>query len=450
MTSATEPVQPPGSRLAHYEIESELGSGAKGTVYKARDTALDRPVAVKILRARLAGEPSVVERFVREARAAARVNHPNLTHIYFVGAEHGCQFFAMEYVPGTTFEQEIAAHGPMPFAKFVDVIVQSARGLAAAHGAGVIHRDVKPSNLMLLPDGTVKVTDFGLAKSLGGDVDASGGGMLLGTPTYMAPEQCRGRGVDARTDVYALGLTAWFLLAGKPPFVSESLGQMLQDQMNTPLPSVREVRPDLPPAIDRVLAVLCEKDPAKRPAKMEEVAALFEDLRPRPLEPATFMARFSAMSIDVGLMFAAGALASVVYFGSHELAAEYLGGFQIVPKYVSFLLFVAAVIVLNFGAEAWFQTTPGKWLFNLEVVRADGAAPSRTALFARFWLRFPFVIGFMAPHAVEWLSLTATGLQTLAVLAGAIAFVAAGGRTLTDLVTRTRVVYRSRRPLLTA
>jgi uncharacterized RDD family membrane protein YckC len=257
----------------------------------------------------------------------------------------------------------------------------------------------------------------------------------------MAPEQCRGRGVDARTDVYALGLTAWYLLAGKPPFASESLGQMLQDQMNTPLPSVRDARPDLPPAIDRVLASLCEKDPAKRPAKMDEVAALFEDFRPRPLEPATFMARASASVIDQMLMTVAGMLAAAVWLGAREIA-----GFAIVPKYVSFLLFVAGVIVLNFGAEAWLQTTLGKWLFNLEVVRADGAAPGRAALFARFWLRFPFVIGFMAPQAIKWLSLTATGLQTLAILAGAICFVTCGGRTLSDIVTRTRVVYRSRRP----
>src|SRR6185369_15488902 len=161
-----------------------------------------------------------------------------------------------------------AKNGPMSLERFVDVIVQSARGLAAAHGAGVVHRDVKPSNLMLLPDGTVKVTDFGLAKSLDADVGASSGGMLLGTPTYMSPEQCRGRGVDARTDVYCLGLTAYFLVAGKPPFASESLGQMLQDQMNLPLPSIRDVRQELPPALDRALARMCEKDPAKRPATM--------------------------------------------------------------------------------------------------------------------------------------------------------------------------------------
>jgi uncharacterized RDD family membrane protein YckC len=441
MTFVTEPVQLPGSRLAHYEIEQELGSGAMGTVYRARDTALDRAVAVKVLRARLAGEPTVVERFVREARAAARVNHPNLTHIYFVGEESGCHFFAMEYVPGTTFEQEVAANGPMPLAKFVDVIVQASRGLAAAHGAGVVHRDVKPSNLMLLPDGTVKVTDFGLAKSIGGDVDASGGGMLLGTPTYMAPEQCRGRGVDARTDVYALGLTAWFLLAGRPPYQSESLGQMLQDQMNTPLPSILEARPDLPPAMDRALTSLCEKDPAKRPASMDGVAALFEEFRPRPLDPATLMARLSAVSVDAASMLV---VASMVALGI-ELLEKWLQ-VQVAPDHVWSLFFGAALIVSQLGAEIWLGTSLGKWLFNLVVVRADGSAASRRAIVARFLIRFPVLPVLLVPHLNKWVDVAFWSVQNISILVALVLFVVKKGRTLSDVWTRTRVVYRSRRP----
>jgi uncharacterized RDD family membrane protein YckC/tRNA A-37 threonylcarbamoyl transferase component Bud32 len=439
MTTTTEPTLAPGTRLAHYEIERVLGSGAMGTVYRAHDTSLDRAVAVKVLRSRLAEDPAVVERFVREARAAARVNHPNLTHIYFVGSEQGRNYFAMEYVPGTTFEEEIAARGPMPLARFVDVIVQSARGLAAAHGANVVHRDVKPSNLMLLPDGTVKVTDFGLAKSLGGDVDASGGGSLLGTPTYMAPEQCRGRGVDARTDVYALGLTAWFLLAGKPPFAAESLGQMLQDQMNTPLPSICDVRPELPPALDRVLASLCEKDPAKRPSSMEEVAALFEPFRPRPLETATIMSRATALFIDATLLAIVAGLLGGLRLGLNELV-----GFRIVPDYAFGLMFVAATAAMQLGCEAWFGTTIGKWLFNLEVVRQDGAAAGRVALLTRFIVRFPGLAWFLLPASARWMDVTFVLLQILAFVLGFAAFFAYRGRTIADLATKTRVVYRAR------
>jgi uncharacterized RDD family membrane protein YckC len=322
----------------------------------------------------------------------------------------------------------------------VDVIVQSARGLAAAHGAGVIHRDVKPSNLMLLPDGTVKVTDFGLAKSLGGEVDASGGGMLLGTPTYMAPEQCRGRPVDARTDIYALGLTAWYLLGGKPPYASESLGQMLQDQMNTPLPSIRDLRPELPPALDRALARLCEKDPSKRPASMDEVAALFEPFRPRPLETATFMARTSAFAIDATML---GLVAGIVGGGAAML--DHWVGVKFVSYEIVAVLVAAALLVQHFATEAWLGTTLGKWLFNLEVVREDGASPSRAALFGRFAIRFPLFFAMAIPKLPDAVVTAIAVLQALAIIGGAISFAVRGRRTISDLVTKTRIVYRSSR-----
>jgi uncharacterized RDD family membrane protein YckC len=446
MGTSTDNALSPGVRLAHYEIRGQLGSGAMGTVYRAHDTSLDRDVAVKVLRSRLAEDPAVVDRFVREARAAARVNHPNLTHIYFVGDADGTvsgartSFFAMEYVPGATFEQDVAANGPAPLAKFVDLIVQAARGLAAAHGAGVVHRDVKPSNLMVLPDGTVKVTDFGLAKSLGGDVEASGGGMLLGTPTFMSPEQCRGRGVDARTDIYALGLTAWFLLAGRAPFAAESLGQMLQDQMNAPLPSIRAVRPELPQGIDRALAQMCEKDPEKRPATMEEVAALFEPFRPRPLEPATFMSRAFASVIDTSVVLGA---ATVVAAGA--VMIEQWLNLDVVPEAIWRPFFALLLAAWMFGAEAWLGTTFGKWLFNLEIVRADGASPRRVTLLMRFLVNYPIVCAFVIPELAGWLVITFLVLQIAAYVTGTAAFVAYGRRTLADLVTKTRVVYRTGR-----
>jgi tRNA A-37 threonylcarbamoyl transferase component Bud32/uncharacterized RDD family membrane protein YckC len=436
MSATAEPVLAPGTRLAHYEIEGQIGAGAMGTVYRAHDTALDRSVAVKVLRARLAGEPALVDRFVREARAAARVNHPNLTHIYFVGAEHGAQFFAMEFVPGTTLEHEVATNGPMSLARFVEVITQAARGLSAAHGAGVVHRDVKPSNLMLLPDGTVKVTDFGLAKSLDGNVDASGGGLLLGTPTYMSPEQCRGRGVDVRTDVYALGLVAWYLLAGKPPFAAESLGQMIHDQMNTPLPSIRALRPELPPGLDRALGELCEKDPEKRPKSMEEVAALFEQFRPRVLDPATFAARAFAFGVDITLVQIAWGIAAM----GLKLLESHLG--EDLVSYLQAASFAGALFAVQYVFEALLGTTFGKWLFNLEVVREDGATPTRRALLLRFLVRYPFAPFLLWPGIPTWAGITALVLGSLALVLSFATFFAWKRRTLSDLLTKTRVVYR--------
>src|SRR5262245_37951276 len=231
-------VLPAGTPLAHYLLGDVLGSGAMGTVYRAHDRGLDRGVAVKILKPGIADDPRAVERFFREARAAARVSHPNLAHVCFVGSESGRSFFAMEHVEGSDLEEHVKRHGPLPLADAVDALVQAARGLAAAHGAGVVHRDVKPSNLIRRPDGTVKVTDFGLARSVEGDSEASAVGQVIGTPTYMSPEQVRGEGADVRSDVYMLGLTAFFLLAGRPPFPGPTLGKVLSDQVSAPLPSV--------------------------------------------------------------------------------------------------------------------------------------------------------------------------------------------------------------------
>jgi len=142
VTTTADPTLPPGTRLAHYVIRREIGVGAMGTVYEAHDTSLDRSVAVKVLKPQIAGDEAVVERFFREARAAARVNHPNLIHVYFVGREDGRPFFAMELVPGETLEEAVRSRGPFPLAEAVDDVVEAARGLAAAHAAGVIHRDV--------------------------------------------------------------------------------------------------------------------------------------------------------------------------------------------------------------------------------------------------------------------------------------------------------------------
>ncbi len=258
----------PGTPLAHYVVRRPIGTGAMGTVYEAHDTALDRTVALKIVNPHLAGDADVAERFAREARAAARANHANLTHVYFVGRAEGRPFYAMEYVPGANLEERVTKSGPLSLGGAVDVLVQAARGLEAAHAEGVVHRDVKPSNLLMLEDGRVKVTDFGLSKSLLADPSATQAGQVMGTPFYMSPEQCRGEATDLRTDVYALGLTGWFLLTGKPAFGGVSLGAVLNDQINKPLPPLSTARTDLSPSVDDVLAPADGEGP-RRPTAID-------------------------------------------------------------------------------------------------------------------------------------------------------------------------------------
>jgi uncharacterized RDD family membrane protein YckC len=410
-----------------------------GTVYLSHDTALDRPVAVKVLRPEVAGDPSLVDRFVREARAAARVSHPNLTHVYFVGESEGRPWFAMEHCPGTTLEGALADRGPFPLAAGIDVLVQAARGLAAAHGAGVVHRDVKPSNLMLLPDGRVKVADFGLSKSLAGDVQATAG-RIMGTPAYMSPEQVRGRPTDSRTDVYLLGLTAWCLFAGRPPFASEQLGEVINDQVNTPLPPVTAARPDLPPGLDALLARMCAKDPAARPASMEEVVAGFEALRPRVLASAPILGRGMATAVDL-LLF-------LVAWGGLAFAATWALGLSGATAETSALPDVAgrgaaivAILLLVLVPEARYGATAGKAALHLRVVRADGTPPGWREALLRFAVKYPWCAAAFLPSGTNIAAVVA-GVQGLAWAVLGTSYFFAGGRTLGDLGTRTRVVHR--------
>ena len=431
MTAAT--ALAPGTRLAHYVLGKPLGTGGMGTVYEARDTALDRTVALKVLEPRLAEDASVVARFEREARAAARRNHPNLAHIYFVGAEDGLHYFAMEHVPGLNLEAHVAGNGPQSLAFVADAVVQAARGLAAAHRAGVVHRDVKPSNLMLTPEGDVKVTDFGLAKSLGGDPRITGAGRVMGTPLFMSPEACREQPTDARSDIYSLGLTAWFLLAGRAAYDSGSLGATMAAQLHEPLPSLAELRPDLPPQVDETLARLCAKERAARPATMDEVVRLFEALRPRALHPAPFAARAAALAID---LLCVGTVEAAAIFVVWQVL-----GWRTFENWIDEVALTAGGFAFLLGVEARWGASLGKRALHLRVT-GDGGAPVRfVSHFTRFAIRFPVLLLPTPPSSdTTWLA-TAWTVQAVAFVVGACWFAGTRGRTLSDAVTRTRVVY---------
>ena len=408
-----------------------------GTVYKARDEGLDRTVAVKVLRPAVSGMTVRVDRFFQEARAAARINHPNLTHVYYVGGDGSYRFFAMEYVQGKDLAELVEGDGRPGLELAIDIIVQAASGLAAAHEQGIVHRDVKPSNILVRPDGTVKITDFGLSKSVDADVSISQEDTVIGTPIYMSPEQCRSRDVDARTDIYCLGLTAWALLVGRPPYPGPSLGDVLHDQINTPLPSIAEERPDLPRSLDRVLQKMCAKDPKKRPASMHEVVELLEACRPRAVHAAPIVARAVAVAFDfVAALVAFGALSFLLVAASGEdLPGE-------LPTVLLSVIFLAFTVV----AESRYHITLGKWFLNLEVRASDGSEPARKTMWLRGLLRFPGAFGWavalpMIPGLaiLDWVF---TALALVAIVAGLVTFYVAKGRTLSDLLTKTRVVYR--------
>jgi serine/threonine-protein kinase len=265
-----------GRRLSHYRILAELGSGATGTVYRAEDTRLGGVVALKLAHATLAGDPATRERLLRETRAAAALDHPNIVRVIDAGEADGMVYLAMPYVEGRTLRDEM--RGPMPPSRVITIGRALADALDHAHGRGVIHRDVKPDNVILCRDGRVMLMDFGTAH-VSGDPALAGSGAIVGTFPYVAPELLTGAVPDARSDLYALGITLHELCVGSPPFEG-SPAEMLQRV-------ARETPPMLPvtvpsPLAELIMAML-EKDPAARPADAAGVARALATMQP----PAT-------------------------------------------------------------------------------------------------------------------------------------------------------------------
>jgi serine/threonine protein kinase len=265
-SSDGDPVLVPTSvRLPGYTVLGELGRGAMGIVYKAHDDRLGRIIAIKMILA--GGHAGTVarERFQREAKAVAALNHPNVVQIYDVGEADGLPYLALEYVPGGTL-YDLASAGPLPAHQAAELVAAVAGAVHAAHAAGIVHRDLKPANILRTPDGTPKVADFGLAKWADSETGPTGTSHVLGTPAYMAPEQC-GEGrppVGPATDVYGLGGILYHLLTGRPPFTGPTPMAVIRQVVDRPPTPPRQVRPDVPAGIEAVCLTCLEKDPARR------------------------------------------------------------------------------------------------------------------------------------------------------------------------------------------
>ncbi|MBB4285241.1 serine/threonine-protein kinase [Roseospira goensis] len=277
------------ARIGRYRVDGELGRGAMGVVYAAHDESIDRPVALKTVHADLlAGEDGAAwrARFQREAKAAARCLHPNIVTVFEYGEDAGLAYLAMEYVRGRPL-QAFLAHGVQFGVRIsLRMILQVLDGLGAAHAFGIVHRDIKPSNIILLAEGKVKVTDFGIAR-LDSAVSLSQHGTMVGTPGYMAPEQFTGATVDARTDLFAVGVVLYELLTGQKPFPGATVPEVMHAVLNRPpVPPVG--RPDpLPPALVAALEGALARDPEARPADAATLARVLKGvLRGAPAERA--------------------------------------------------------------------------------------------------------------------------------------------------------------------
>lgn len=246
-----------------YELRDRLGSGGMATVYRAVDQRLGRDVAVKMLPAAYAADPEFVERFRREARAAAAVSHPNVAAVYDWGHDAGTYVMVMEYVPGPTLKEVIRDRGRLGEDEALDIAAEAAAGLHAAHERGLVHRDVKPHNILLAPGGQVKVVDFGIAHAAGAS-SLTATNSVHGTAMYMSPEQTQLRGADRRSDIYGLGVVLYEMLVGMPPYSAGSMIEIAMQHVNAPVPDVRVARPHLHPATIAVLTRMLAKQPAGR------------------------------------------------------------------------------------------------------------------------------------------------------------------------------------------
>src|SRR5438128_794205 len=288
----------PGANLSHYRIASKLGAGGMGEVYLAQDTKLDRKVALKILPAELAANRDRMERFVREAKSAAALNHPNIATIHEIGESDGVNFIAMEFVDGVTLREKIH-RDRVPLSKLLKYLIQVAEGLSKAHAAGIVHRDLKPDNIMITRDDYAKVLDFGLAKLIepqrtveSGQVGSSEiataimqqqsiPGMVMGTIGYMSPEQASGRvnEIDHRSDIFSFGCILFEAATGQRAFEGKDALDSLHKIVHAPTPQLKDVNPLAPDELQRIVRRCLAKEPEKRYQSIKEVAIELDDLQ---------------------------------------------------------------------------------------------------------------------------------------------------------------------------
>ncbi|MDQ2900766.1 MAG: serine/threonine protein kinase, partial [Acidobacteriota bacterium] len=282
-----------GRTISHFEVIEKLGEGGMGVVYKARDTQLDRFVALKVLPAQLVADPERRRRFMQEAKAASALNHPNIITVYEISNYDDGEFIAMEFVSGKTLDALIGRKG-LTLDHTLKYAVQMAEALAAAHASGIIHRDVKPANIMVTDSGLVKVLDFGLAKltePIGVDIDGSGAtrtvdemlrtteGMIAGTAAYMSPEQAEGRQVDSRTDIFSFGSVLYEMITGQRPFQGASPLSVLTSVLRDDPRPVASIAGSVPPELERIMNRCLRKDPDRRWHSMKDVQVALAEIK---------------------------------------------------------------------------------------------------------------------------------------------------------------------------
>jgi eukaryotic-like serine/threonine-protein kinase len=311
-----------------YRVERKLGRGGMATVYLAHDSVLDRPVALKVLAEQLADDEDFRERFLREARLAAKFVHPNVVQVYDVGEDERGPYIVMEYVEGDTLADELRRRGRLPPDEVVAIGIQLCAALEAAHEAGLVHRDIKPQNILRRPSGQVKIADFGIARSLAATSHTELG-TVLGTAAYLAPEQARGEQVTPAADIYSLGVVLYELLTGRTPFEADTLPELVLKREQGTLAAPRQLVPEVPLGLERVVLSCLALRPEDRPASAAAVARALADpsetratrvLPPPVATPPPRRRRLLAAAAVVAVVLAA-VLALALGSGSGKQAA---------------------------------------------------------------------------------------------------------------------------------
>jgi len=429
----------PGTYLHHFRVERQIASGGMGAVYLGFDTSLNRPVALKTLRPELAGDPSFLARFQREAQSQANLVHPHVVQVYFVGEERGVWFMAMQLVDGGSLQDAVDRGGPLPWTQVATHFLGIAEALVEAARLGIVHRDLKPANVLLDRYGIAHVADFGLVTSTHAPSDhdtlvrsplasapgLSVAGSVMGTLPYMSPEQLRGEPLDQRADVYGLGATVFHLLVGAPPVTARTAAEALR-QIQAGIVPVRRAHPDVPRALATIVDRCLRADADARFQSHQELARAVRHAAPQPQVAPAPLVRLVAGLLD--LVPAAGVF--LLFFEKAPWAA---------PGWFS--------LWLGLGV-AFLDASPGQWLMRLRVrTGADGDVPPLRAG-ARALLQWGWTAALALAYSLISHSASAVAYAPLGVGGAAWATLALLGLlpaalrkpTLVDRLTRTRVL----------